>query len=226
MPDLLPDKYELPSGQMTLLPEPVDDEVLMQSELSQGICSGVQLKGSDPDRYYWVCALLADGSLSQRQISRLTRTSRNLVSAINRTQQLDIEPLKQQMASRARNIAQLASERIEELLRDPSSKLSLRDLGIVFGVATDKYLVQSDQATQRVEHIDASSGADDFERQFAALQQADVEDMGFEAEEAPAKGGRPDKLPAQGDVDDLSGGPDLGPCLDDGEDDPGGGDNG
>ena len=189
MSDPITETYELPDGQLSLLPDTMSDEVLQQSELSRGICSGVQLKGSDPDRYMTVCALLADGSMSQRQISRLTGTSRNLVSAINR-QAVEIEPLKQQMAARARNLGQLCLERAEEIVQS-GAKVTLRDLAILAGVAIDKSQLLSGEATQRVETIDSASGADDFEEQFRQLQQADVEEsrpMGLEADEPPAKG--------------------------------------
>ena len=160
-----------------------------QSELSRGICSGVQLRGSDPDRYMSVCALLADGSMSQRQISRLTGTSRNLVSAINR-QAAEIEPLKQRIASRARNLAVLCLERAEEMIHG-GDKVTLRDLAILAGVAVDKSQLLSGEATARIETIEAASSADEFARQFSRLQQADVVElpaMGSGTEEPAPKG--------------------------------------
>ena len=60
------------------------------------------------------------------------------------------------------------------------------------GVAVDKSQLLSGEATQRVETIDASSGADDFEAQFKALQSADVQElpaMGCAAEGPATKGG-------------------------------------
>lgn len=170
------DLQTLPDRQLSLLPESTTDKMLEDKEYSQGIYSGVQLKKSAPDRYMEVCAMLADGSISQRQISRLTGISRNLVSAINR-QSSDIEPLKQKLAGRHRNIAELCSERIEELLRDPAAKVTLKDLIVAAGIGTEKFLLLSGEATQRVETIDSSSGADDFEAQFRALQHADVEEL-------------------------------------------------
>lgn len=56
----------------------------------------------------------------------------------------------------------------------------------------DKSQLLSGEATSRIETIDGTSGADDFEEQFQALQLADVEEfpeMGCAAESLPTKGG-------------------------------------
>lgn len=182
----------LPGGQLPLLPDGLIETVLRESEFSQGICSGVQLKGSDPDRYMTVCALLADGSLSQREISRLTGTSRNLVAGINR-QAVEIEPLKQRLAGRARNLAQLCLERAEEIVQDGKSKVTLRDLAILAGVAIDKSQLLAGDATQRIETVEASSGADDFADQVERLQSADVQELSMDSagEEPAVKGAAP-----------------------------------
>ena len=180
MSEPIQERYELQGGQLSLLTkvqaDALTEETKIEQEYAQGIYSGVQLKNSDPVIYELVCILLADGSMSQRQIAARTGTSRNLVSGINR-QSPDIEPLKKQMASRARNLGQLCLERAEEIVTDPTSKVGLRDLAILAGVAIDKSQLLSGEATQRVETIDAASGADDFEAAFEALQQADAVEL-------------------------------------------------
>lgn len=168
-------------------------------EYRQGVYSGDQLRKSRPDMYALICELLADGSMSQRQISNVTGHSRNLISAISR-QSADIEPLKEKIAGRARNLAQICLERAEEIVTE-GGKVTLRDLAILAGVAIDKSQLLSGEATQRIESIDSTSGADDFEEQFKALRQADVQelpDMGLAAEEPHTKGTGPDDLGAAG----------------------------
>ena len=158
-------------------------------EYKQGVYSGAQLKHSSPAMYQLICELLADGSLSQRQISERTGHSRNLISAISR-QAADIEPLKQRIASRARNLAVLCLERAEEMIQG-GDKVTLRDLAILAGVAVDKSQLLSGEATSRIETIEAASSADEFARQFDRLQQADVEElpaMGSRREEPAPKG--------------------------------------
>ncbi len=179
----------LPGDQLTLFPEGTVDAVLLENEYRQGVYSGKQLQASKPEMYRLICELLADGSVSQRQISKLTGHSRNLVSAIARTSQ-DIEPLKKRIADRARNLAAICLERAEEIVAS-GDKVTLRDLSIMMGIALDKSQLLSGEATQRVESIESSSGASDFEDQFNALQRADVEElpsMGLAGESLPAKG--------------------------------------
>jgi hypothetical protein len=94
------------------------------------------------------------------------------------------------------------------------AKVTLRDLAILAGVAIDKSQLLSGEATQRIETIESASGADDFERQFARLAEADVEEipaMGLAGEDSPAKGGEDDDLAAGCVAGGGSGGPDRNP---------------
>jgi hypothetical protein len=82
-------------------------------------------------------------------------------------------------------------ERAEEIVQS-GAKVTLRDLAILAGVAIDKSQLLSGEATQRIETIEAASGADDFERQFEELAAADVEEipaMGLSGGDSPTKGG-------------------------------------
>ncbi len=159
-----------PGGQLMLLPKSVTDRMLSEREHKQGIYSGDRLRESDPGRYEIVIGLLADGSLSQRQISRLTGVSRNLVAGIAKTQTADIEPVKQRIAGKARSLAELCIDRAEEMVLDDDSKIPLKDLMIAAGVLTDKSLLLSGEATQRieVERVDP----DEFNRRFRQLPDA------------------------------------------------------
>jgi predicted XRE-type DNA-binding protein len=166
-----------PGGQLRLLPDSVTDEMLTRREIDQGICSGVQLKSSDPALYEVVINLLADGSLSQRQISRLTGVSRNLISGVVKSQTSDIEPLKQRIAAGARNLAQLCIERATELVLDDNGKHNLRDLMIAAGVATDKSLVLSGQASSIVEFRSVDPSEDEFTAALRRARRVDLVDV-------------------------------------------------
>jgi len=188
-------------GQLQLLPETVTDDMLSAAEIKQGVCTGSKLKHYDPDKYAEVCYLLADGSLSQRQISRLTGISRNLIAGIVKTQVADIEPLKQRLAGGSRNLAQLCIERATELVLDDGAKISLKDLMIGAGVMIDKSQVLSGQATSIIEFRPHDPGTDEFEAAMRAaqaegsVQDADYsmidDETGIEAEEVPTKGSEP-----------------------------------
>jgi hypothetical protein len=193
-----------PGGQLRLLPDEVTDEMLSKLEQQDGLCSGVQLKSSDPARYELVVNLLAEGSLSQRQVSRLAGVSRNLVSGIAKSQTADIEPLKQKIAAGARNLSQLCIERATELVLDDKAKVSLRDLMIAAGVATDKSLVLAGQASSIVEFRSVDPSDDEFAAALRRAKSADVIDVGREiglaVEDRGAKG-----ADGSGTIDPASG---------------------
>ncbi len=138
--------------------------MLSKAEAQQGICTGDRLKHYDAPRYELVCQLLAEGSLSQRQVSRIAGVSRNLVAGIVKTQVSDIEPLKQRIAGQARNLAQLCIERATELVLDDDAKVGLRDLMIAAGVAADKSQLLAGQATSIQEFRPVDPGEDEFEQ--------------------------------------------------------------
>ena len=78
------------------------------------------------------------------------------------------------------------------MLADDSYKPDLRSLAILAGTAEDKEQLLRGEATARVESVHGSTGVDDFERQLAALQRADVEEvrsMGSGERDSAAKGG-------------------------------------
>jgi hypothetical protein len=156
-------------NQLQLLPESVTDDMLSERDYAQGIYTGQHLKERDPARYEQVINLLADGSLSQRQISRLTGCSRNLISGVAKSQTADIEPVKQRLARKARNLAELCIDRAEELVLS-GAKLGLKDLVVGAGVMADKSLLLSGEATQRIEvqRVDP----DEFNRRFQSLPES------------------------------------------------------
>ena len=185
-----------PGGQLRLLPDEVTDVMLSKAEAQQGICTGDGLKCYDSARYELVCQLLAEGSLSQRQVSRIAGVSRNLVSGMVKSQVADIEPLKQRIAGQARNLAQLCIDRATEMVLDDRSKITLRDLMIAAGVAADKSLVLSGQASSIVEFRPHDPGEDEFEQALRTARRvdmvdADVIEMDLAAESSPTKGSEP-----------------------------------
>lgn len=177
--------------------EELTDTDAQQREYSAGIYTGVQLRANNPDHYDLICELLADGSLSQRQIARLTGHSRCLVSAIARSP--DIRPLKKNIASRARNLAALCLERAEELIQS-GAKVTIRDLGILAGIALEKSQLLDGEATSRIETVASAPGFDEFAEQVrrirnaagASCSPAPYDDTGAAGEKSAAK----EQLPA------------------------------
>jgi len=198
-----------PGGQLRLLPDEITDEMVTKREIEQGICTGVQLKSSDPALYEVVINLLAEGSLSQRKISRLTGVSRNLISGIVKSQAADIEPLKAKIAGQLSTLHQLCSERAIELVMDDKAKISLKDLMVGVGVSAEKFLLMTGQASSIVEFRSIDPGEDEFAAAIRRAKRVDCVDVepietGIEADNIRPKGaGEPDDEPV-----DESGGDD------------------
>ena len=171
-----------PGGQLHLLPDDVTDEMLSKAEAQQGICTGDRLKHYDAPRYNLICTLLAEGSLSQRQISRISGVSRNLIAGIVKSQASDIEPLKARLAGQLSALHQLCVDRAIEMVLDDDAKVSLKDLMVGAGVSAEKMLLMAGEATQihKVERVDP----DEFNRRLGGLSDADrirLESMGLPA---------------------------------------------
>lgn len=218
MPDNLPVPTD-PDGQAILFSvDDWDEAIIVESEHARGVHTFARMLAREPDRAEAILSLVVEPGASQRHIAKICRCSRNSVAAGLRyalSQPDIVEPLKKRSAALWGAIKQLSAERALELLSDDDYKPSLRDLAIMAGTAEDKEQLLRGEATQRIEVIDSASGADDFERQFAALQQADVQEMGFAGEISAAKGvadGGDDDDLAAGCVAGVSGsGPDQGP---------------
>ena len=202
-----------PGGQLRLLPEEVTDDMLSKAEAQQGICTGDRLKHYDAPRYALVCTLLAEGSLSQRQVSRIAGVSRNLVAGMVKTQASDIEPLKAKLAGQLSTLHQLCVERATEMVLDDDAKISLKDLMVGAGVSAEKFLLMTGQATSITEFRPVDPGEDEFEaalRKAKRVDAVDVEviEMGMAAEDSLTKGEsiEPDPTAAEPVAGDLEGG--------------------
>jgi len=202
-----------PGGQLRLLPESVTDEMMSKTEAQHGICTGERLRSYDPARYELVCTLLAEGSLSQRQVSRISGISRNLVAGIVKSQASDIEPLKAKIAGQLSAFHQLCVERATEMVLDDDAKVTLRDLVIGAGVSAEKLLLMSGQATNITE-FKAPDTEDEFTKAMRKAKRVDAVDVdavetGIGGESFPAKGsgsaaaGGADRAAAGGVVDGV-----------------------
>jgi transcriptional regulator with XRE-family HTH domain len=144
--------------------------MLQSNERARGVFTAALLAERDPERFQQARELLAEGSLSQRQIARSLSMSRNSIAQIYRmmVQAGGIEPARKQLAAHNVAIARLSNERLEEILSDDGADVSAKDLSIIAAVATDKAQLLSGGPTAIIEHIDAPS-ADDLARLAEAL---------------------------------------------------------
>jgi len=166
------DKELLPGGQLALFSEEEIEKLLVSREVAVRKHTGAGLRATDPARYMEVCAALADGSETYRQIAARLHVSRNLIRAVAE-QAENVDPLKKRIARRARGLASLCIERLTEIVLDDSSKIPARDLAIVAGVAIDKSQVLTGEPTNITESLRAVPSASQFEGQWDELRQAE-----------------------------------------------------
>ena len=201
------DKELLPGGQLALFSEEEIEKLLVSREVAVRKHTGAGLRATDPARYMEVCAALADGSETYRQIAARLHVSRNLIRAVAE-QAENVDPLKKRIARRARGLASLCIERLTEIVLDDSSKIAARDLAIVAGVAIDKSQVLTGEPTNITESLRAVPSASQFEGQWDELRQA--EDVVIEPpagdQGAGLAGHGPQLLGAGGLADPAAGG--------------------
>lgn len=132
------DLEALPSGQLALFSVETSQKLIEESERSVGVFSGKSLRKYDPDKYHMILELLANDTISIRQIAILTKASRNLVSAIKQTQQTEIEPLRKKIGMKFMHLSEACAERALEMVNDPNASIRLSELAIAGGTAFDK----------------------------------------------------------------------------------------
>jgi len=160
------------TSQMDLIPtDQLSDAQEVVSLEAYGQFTGERLFSQKPAKYRLVMSLLAEGTLSMRQIADAVKVSRNTVSAIARREAVAIEPLKKELSARYRHIARLCAERIEELLLSGSS-LGLRDMGIMAGIAVEKSELLAGGATHRVAVDAPSPTAEDWHAELDRWRRA------------------------------------------------------
>jgi hypothetical protein len=120
-----------------------------------------------PKTYRAIVQLLADPGAKIEHIARQQRVSTHTVRAIRAREAVAIAERKQRLMLIFANVAELSAERMEEL----AGEASLRDAGITSGIATDKLLALSGDAslTQTQQHLHLHLQSNDIARQFNEL---------------------------------------------------------
>jgi hypothetical protein len=136
--------------QLPLLTSEQLPDTIFETDERRGFFTGERLAVRDPERYRSVVSLLAEG-LGVRTIARLLRVSAHTVQAVRDREPDAVATLKKEIVRNSRQCSRLCLEAIRDLLLDPEAKLSLRELGIVHGILTDKAELLDGQPTQRVD---------------------------------------------------------------------------
>jgi len=150
---------------MDLIPSTeIRNDLFRESETGNGTLSSVKeftaarFFAQQPQQYREIASLRAEG-LSIASLARLFFVSRHTIAAIDR-RETATETFAKHRATAAQSychLIKLGCERLEEILLDPDSKLSAKDLSIMIGVLEDKAQLLSGGPTQRVELGDADA---------------------------------------------------------------------
>lgn len=123
-------------------------EALASAE-ARGEFTGERLFSQRPDIYRAVVELLGQG-VGVRQIARTLRVSHNTIAAVRHREGATVDTLKEQTIATLARFVGAASERLLEEVQT----IKLESLPVALGIAAEKLLLLSGQATQRIAHVD------------------------------------------------------------------------
>jgi hypothetical protein len=135
---------------------------LERSGPGMGEYSGDILKARHPQLYQAAIELLARG-YGIRDTAEILKMSARSVMAIRDREPESIATIKHKVSRRFLDVATLAAEVARDRLTDHPDTITFKDLMIGGAVATDKHLILSGEATQRIEHVTRQTD-DDFSR--------------------------------------------------------------
>ena len=137
--------------QVAAAPPLFSEEVLdaLTSAEARGEYTGERLFSQRPDIYRATVELLGQG-VGVRQIARTLRVSHNTIAAVRRREGDTVDTLKEATVQALARFVGAASERLLEEVHS----IKLEALPVALGIATEKLLLLTGQATQRVAHVD------------------------------------------------------------------------
>lgn len=139
------------AAQVAAAPPLFSEDVLeaLTSAEARGEYTGERLFSQRPDIYRAVVELLGQG-VGVRQIARTLRVSHNTIAAVRRREGETVDTLKEGTVQALARFVGAASERLLEEVHT----IKIEALPVALGIATEKLLLLTGQATQRVAHVD------------------------------------------------------------------------
>ncbi len=165
--------------QVAAAPPLFSEEVLdaLASAEARGEFTGERLFSQRPDIYRAVVELLGQG-VGVRQIARTLRVSHNTIAAVRHREGQTVDTLKEQTIATLARFVGAASERLLEEVQS----IKLESLPVALGIAAEKLLLLSGQATQRIAHVDEAPQVPAF---AAWLQEKKADAVEIESEAQP-----------------------------------------
>jgi len=121
---------------------------MIQPKRDQDRFTAERVLGTRPKTYRAIVQLLADPHAAVMHIAKRHRVSEHTVRAIRAREAQAIADRKQRLMSIFANVAEISAERMEQL----AGQASLRDAGTTAGIATDKLLALSSDASLTIRH--------------------------------------------------------------------------
>lgn len=139
----------------------------------QGHFTGERLKLRFPQKYELILKLMAEGILSEKEISETCQVSRNTVAALRRNDANSIEQLKRTILGTVREALRMTTERVLEL----APEMSAKDAIIATGVLAEKMQLLSGEATAIVANVGDKLRHADINAILDALPVADAHEV-------------------------------------------------
>jgi hypothetical protein len=164
----------------------VQENEVRESERARGVHTAEGMRKNEPERFELIAGMIVEGSLSERQIARGSRCSRNIVAAIRRKiENGELGEMLERVTNLAKSIANLSGEAILERLASGEAQIMpMRDLIYVFGWSTDKARAGSGRPTQIVEHQEVPTHLEFLRALEAARAQGELPPWGEDEEDA------------------------------------------
>lgn len=146
----------LGNGQQLSLDAQLDDAGLPPEAYARmeesGRYTGERIFSGNPRLYHAIVKLLGR-ALPYREIADICSVSVNTVCGVAFREQIPIETIRERIGKLGLDIAQLSLEAMKDLLTDPVARqaLTLKELAVAFGVATQNSQLLLGGATARIE---------------------------------------------------------------------------
>jgi hypothetical protein len=126
--------------------------------------TGARLFVANPELYKAIVALSAEG-LGVLRIAKILHVGPNTIMAVREREPQSVDIEKRRIAGLSREGAKMCVEGIIELLCDPvqKKKMTIKDLGIVFGILAEKHELLSGSPTARLQTIGAPAAGEVLE---------------------------------------------------------------
>lgn len=128
-----------------------------------GRFTGERIFSTNPKLYRAIVALLGR-AVPYREISEICSVSVNTVCAVAQREGVPIETLRERIGRLSLDVASLTIEAIRDMLADPMVRggLTLRDLSVAYGIASQNGQLFLGGATSRIEVAEVAPGHADY----------------------------------------------------------------